>query len=386
MNLFGVADYVALGVVIDGCYDDVNTVLAATYNILFQLVNNTSSYNKLDTVVLVILLGTVEEKLADKTVQMIAERFLDFVAVGYIQVIQESAHSNSNVAKSCPAHNQSSHIVAMTLVQHYVTEIADNYVHVGYTDVDIAPHFIDRIREFCQHMTQKRRRGSSWTILDFGSSAGYDLSGVFMRAVDVTRFASFFSDFFSNNVSLLHGNFLDIVSQRSRISCHPALFRRYDDDHVGADLAKPWPDSEDPIASVFSSMHSVGRHSVEMAYASGGDYFKASGPVAGDWITIVFDSDVYISKIKIQTGLHSEYPLLGGTVEASPRLLKLDASIPSVLCADFVRVGEMGDDEGTSEFNHIQLKLWGRSTRCLRITVTNGDGNDVVFHQIAVYS
>lgn len=378
------AGYVALGVVMDGCRGNGSVLLTSLQNVLFKLVNNTSTYNKLEAVILVILLDSVDDMLADEAVVTIASLFLDAVSVGYIQVIQEPSRSVS----SCTWRNRSADVSSMVLVRHYVVQIADNYLHVGDTDVDVAPNFVEGIREFSRRESQKRNRGASWTLLDFGYAATSDLCGVFMRSTDVVRFAAYFSDFYTGNLSALQNGFLDIVSQRSRIVRRPALLKRRDGndgDGDGSDLKKTWSDADDPTASIYSSMRSVGMHSAELLYASGGGYFKASAPVAGDWITLVFDGDVYVSRIKVQTGLPSgSYPLLGGTVEASPRLLKLDISVPSVLCADFVRVGEIGP--GATEFGNLQSHLWGRPTRCLRITVTSADENDVVFRQVAVYS
>lgn len=376
------AGSIALGVVVDGCHGNSNILLTSLQSSLVKFVNKSSTYDKLEAVVYVILLDSINDTLADDAVVMITDRFLEAVSIGYIQVIQEPTRRIS----TCSWRNRSADICSMALLRQHVAQAADYYLHVGDPDVDVAPNFIDEIKEFSHRESQRRRRGASWTLLDFGYASKSDLSGIFMRSTDVVRFSTYFSDFYTGNISMLLNRFLDIVSQRSRIVRRPALLIRRDGgDGDGSYLEKTWSDADDPPASIFSSMRGVGRHSVELLYASGGDYFRASAPVAGDWITLVFDGDVYVNRIKVQTGLPSgSYPILGGTVEASPRLLKLDRRVPSVLCADFVRVGEIGP--GDTEFGSLQAQLWGRPTRCLRITVTSADENDVVFRQVAVYS
>lgn len=369
----------------DGCYGNSIRVLTSLGNALAQLENNTSTYNQLETVVLVIILGNVNDELADDVIAMIADKFLHSVAIGYFQVIQERLSPVSADPAVCSSRNRSPDVASMALVRHYVAQIADNYLHVGHPDdVVVAPRFVDGIRQFSRRVTGRRRRVKPWTLLSFGPAAGSsDLTGTFVRSPDLLRFAAYLSDFYAGDVSASVGDFLHIVWQRYRIVRYPALFGRHgDEDYDGADLEKPWPDSEDPPALLSTSMRSVGRHSVELFYGSYGGYFRASSPVVDDFVTLVFDEFVFVSRIKIRTGLPSgSLPLVGGVVESSSRLMRV---VPSVRCVDYVRVGELGP--GVTEFNYVTLRLWGRPTRCLRLTVTATDGTDVVFHQIAVES
>jgi len=131
-----------------------------------------------------------------------------------------------------------------------------------------------------------------------------------------------------------------------------------------------------------------------MFFRSDHGYFRASSPRRGDSITIVFDDDdVTLNRLKVDTGLprqggelSDEYSLPGGVVEASPRLLRFDAVQNTVLCADFVKIGEL--KRGVAELDDLRKALWGRTTKCLRVTVkeTDGAGSDVIFAQISVYT
>jgi len=127
---------------------------------------------------------------------------------------------------------------------------------------------------------------------------------------------------------------------------------------------------------------------VDLVYASGGSYFHSSSVTSGDWIAVVFDVEAVIERILVRTGLpDGSLALRSGFVELSPRLLKMDATIPTVVCADFIRVGEIVGK--STELDDVGKSVWGRPTRCLRLTVGelgDSEGNDVVFHQIAVFT
>jgi len=194
---------------------------------------------------------------------------------------------------------------------------------------------------------------------------------------------------------------LDIVTQRVPLVHRPPVFRRRrvsDQAPAAAEqgeeaeyLAKPWPSADDPPAlAVLSSMRGVGPHTVDLVYSGGAGYFRSTAGSAGDWIAVVFESDsVVVDRILVRTGLPDGSLALrsGGFVELSPRLLKLDATVPDVVCADFVRVGDIPAGESTTELSGLARTVWGRPTRCLRLTVAgNSAADDIVFHQIAVFT
>jgi len=279
----------------------------------------------------------------------------------------------------------------MSLLSHYVTTISTYYLHVGGSDILVTTDYVDSVRDFVQRETQRRRRLTTWMVLEF-SMPGDDFLGYFLHVNDLHRFAAFFlmfaDDSNSHNHTLtLQRIFLDIVTQRTSLLRRPPVFRRRGD-LVEDDIQKPWPSADDPAGTVVSSMTAVGSHTIDLVYSSGGGYFRASSIASGDWLAVVFDVEVNIERILIQTGLpDATLALKSGFVELSPRLLKLDTTVPNVVCADFVRVGEI---EGkTTELDNIPKLVWGRPSRCLRLTVSElgeSGGTDVVFHQIAVFT
>jgi len=301
----------------------------------------------------------------------------------------------------------SKHVLAMSLMSQYVTRLSMYYLHLGSSDITVPVDYIDSVRDFVQRETRRRRRLTTWTVLEFSSpthssdsgsaSSNDDFVGYFLHSADLVRFATFFLTFdlhgrdSVNHTATLQRIFLDIVTQRVSLRRRPVLFRlrgivsaESDDE----DIKKPWPSADDPAATVLSSMRPVGSHTVDLVYASGGGYFHASSVTAGDWLAVIFETDVLIGRILVQTGLpDGSLMLRSGFIELSPRLLKLDTSVPSVVCADFVRVGEIAGK--STELNDVAQSVWGRTTRCLRLTVGElGDSaaGDVVFHQIAVFT
>ena len=289
-------------------------------------------------------------------------------------------------------------IEAMSLISEYVATIASHYLHLGSADVVIPSDYMYAVTDFESRETRRRRRLTSWTLLQFGTNSnatvGTEFIGHFFHATDLYRFASFFVAFAAANVgrpnctATLQRIFLDIVTQRVTLCRRPPLFRCRGEVVDGIlDVKKPWPAADDPPATILSSMQPVGSQTVDLAYCSGAGYFHCVSVTPGDWIALVFDAEVSIERILVETGLpDGSLTLSSGFVELSPRLLRLDPAAPSVVCADFVRVGEIVGK--STELVNVAKLIWGRPTRCLRLTVgeLTEAANEVVFHQIAVFS
>jgi len=283
----------------------------------------------------------------------------------------------------------------MSLLSHYVPSTASHYLHLGDVtgDVIVPRDYVESVRDFVHRETRRRRRLTTWTVLEFSSATTDDFLGYFVHATDLHRVATFHRTFDvghtgPNHTLSLQRIFLDIVTQRVSLFRRPPVFRRLVDDVVEEDIKKPWPSSDDPAALVLSSMRPVGTHTVDLVYSSGAGYFQTSSAASGDWIAVIFEVEVTVERVLVRTGLpDGSLTMRSGFVELSPRLLKLDTTAPNVVCADFIRVGEI---EGKStELNDLSRVVWGRTTRCLRVTVGElgeSSGSDIVFHQIAVFT
>ena len=423
-HVFTLLDYVTIGVPVRGSSNRGN--LVQLERTLSSLINQTSTYEKLHNTVLIILLNHLSEKEVNATVSMITRHFTFEVNLGYISIIQEPPsslnHSNRNGFLVEPPADMGiaatgdsisiasreaalwrkldSHIRAMAFAFPYVHYISENYLHIE-DDVEVASHFIESIRDFVRRESRHGRAG--WGLLEFSE---LDFVGKFMRSGDVIKMANFFGAFRSQranaSVEWLYRTFLQVISQRKRRLRKPTLFQRgggNGDDAVADEETrdrffdgglKPWH-SDDPPATIITNMDHVEDHIASFVYASGSGYFQAAAPVEHDWIAIIFDFDVTLDRVKLQTGLSSggkeifgRLSLVAGVLEASPRLLRMDVGRKLIRCADFIKIADVSN--GLAEVDDLKRLLWGRPTRCLRLTVTAADGNDVVFGQIAVYT
>ena len=298
----------------------------------------------------------------------------------------------SPVSWSCTASRQ---VAAMSLLSDYVARTSSHYLHLGdvTADVIVPRDYMDSVRDFVQRETRRRRRLTTWTLLEFSAATVDDFLGYFVHASDLHRLATFHKSFdvghsTPNHTLNLQRILLDIVTQRVSVYRRPPVFRRLLDDVVEDDIEKPWPSADDPAATVLSSMRPVGTHTVDLVYASGAGYFQSSSAASGDWIAVIFETEVLVKRVLVRTGLpDGSLTLKSGFVELSPRLLKLDTSVPNVVCADFVHVGEI--DGKSTELSDVARKVWGRTSRCLRVTVgelADSSAGEVVFHQIAVFT
>jgi len=65
------------------------TTTTVTLDVLSQLVNHTSLYHKLHTIVIVIILNDVDQHAADQFVQKVITNYLYEVSIGFINVLQQ---------------------------------------------------------------------------------------------------------------------------------------------------------------------------------------------------------------------------------------------------------------------------------------------------------
>lgn len=163
----------------------------------------------------------------------------------------------------------------MSLIAHYISTTSTYYLHLGSSNGIIIPRdYVDSVQDYVQRETQRRRRTTTWTLLQFGSPSVQDFLGYFLHSLDLIRFAAFFATFGSagtesNHTSTLKQIFLDIVTQRAALLRRPPVFRCGDsqgDDTVDDDVLKPWPSADDPAATVLSSMHPVGLYLCQLIF------------------------------------------------------------------------------------------------------------------------
>ena len=73
------------------------TTTTVTVDVLSQLVNYTSLYHKLHTVIIVVVLNGVDEHIADEFVQTVTTKYLYDVSIGFIHVLQQRRSQRTTV-------------------------------------------------------------------------------------------------------------------------------------------------------------------------------------------------------------------------------------------------------------------------------------------------
>lgn len=410
-------DYLSIGVAVHNLHpEDSQNGRMVVEQTLESLVNKTSTYEKLHNFVIVILPSQLKEETEHLFVSAIVKKFLYEINIGFLHIVQPAPVLDVGVlipGSKCnfsdtedEKYSTATQIIgeekewavesclqleSMFKVWPYAKSLSENYLHIDDSVAAIS-NFVGAVREFVRIQKMNSR---NWGILEFSK---YAFVGNVMRSYDIIKFVQFFAtvemlNMTSNNAFDL---FRLLLSQKSRLLRTPEVFERTHLIFEGSKTLVEDNDeirwlADDPPGIVMTNMNPIGNHIPGLVYGSKSGYFKALMPQVGDWIVIVFDDDIDLQIVKIKTGQesveipkHREAVLLHGVIEASPKVLKMDTSRNVVTCADFVRIGDVTN--GTAEFANVSKLLWGRKTRCLKLTVTGADGHDIMFRQIAIYS
>ncbi|ESN97267.1 hypothetical protein HELRODRAFT_178391 [Helobdella robusta] len=180
--------------------------------------------------------------------------------------------------------------------------------------------------------------------------------------------------------------------------------------------------SDDPAADVFTNMEAVdSKHTCIKMYGSlSGYYFHAKNVKIGDWIVLAFEEDdVHLSKVVIETGYNNRsglklvnelsgaktekrksnsievshefgnlpYELVEGSLEISPKILKIEVDKNVIRCADFRLLGNVSGYR--TIFDNLMNVYWNSPTKCLKFTVTNvitKMSSDLVIRQLAIFT
>ncbi len=254
-------------------------------------------------------------------------------------------------------------------------------------DVIAAPNFMVAIKDFVK--SQK----IPWAVLEF-SELGF--IGKFFKCEDLRKLAQFMMTFYDEQpIDWLIRYYRLAMAQSREILRKPTLFQ-----HVGLTSSfdtsklnklqdryfdsgeKRWK-GDDPPGTVATNMKPYDTYTPDLAYGSGSGYFWAKDAKRGDAFYIIFESDEKLKRVVVETG-HEKHPddiIRNGILEASPKVLKMDGY--KVTCADWRTIGDF--QQGRVDADHLDKKLGGRSTRCLKITITQGQSEWVLIHQVAVF-
>lgn len=409
-------DYLSVGVAVhhfnpeDSKYG--RTVVEQT---LESLVNKTSTYEKLHNFIAVIISRKMSEQNESLLVRMIVRKFLYEINIGFIHIILLPLSRDMNLllpALNCNVVGALEHITTMETVSDekiwnvhpciqlefmlymwsYAKSLSENYLHMD-DSMEAVRNVIGSVREFIKI---QKANSKNWGLLEFYN---VQFLGNVMHSQDIVKFVEFFARarLLNSTFEMMVDLYCRLLSQTSRLLRTPEVFQSVSSTQrqqeisgeSDGDVDETRFFAEDPPGIVLSNMNHIGIHIPSLVYGSKVGYFKALMPQVGDWIVIVFDDDVVLQRIRIRTGEkmpgipnHNSLSLVTGVVEVSPKVLRLDTSNNFVTCADFVKIGDVGSR--VVEISNFTKLLWGRTTKCLKLTVTDVDDRDIIFHQIAV--
>ena len=255
-------------------------------------------------------------------------------------------------------------------------------------DVVCAPHFIPAIKDFIKKHTKL------WAVLEF-SELGF--IGKLFKSKDLTKLARFMMTFYDEQpIDWLIPYYRMAMAQSKIYLRKPTLFQ-----HIGTTSSfdtskanklkdrffdtgeKKWK-SDDPEASVASDMKKYLSYGPDLAYGGGSGYFWAVSPRKGQAVYVIFDSDEQLTRVVVETG-SSKRPndvLHSAVLEASPKLVELHEN-GTASCAGFRPIGTFRG--GCVDASNLEVTLGGRTTKCLRLLVTDDQTDWAVIAQIAVF-
>ena len=258
----------------------------------------------------------------------------------------------------------------------YSHGLANYYLQLE-DDVIASADFISAIREFVAMQTKP------WIALDF-SELGF--IGKLYRDQDLKRLAEFLKFFYEEQpVDYLYRYFNAILTQKKPISRTPSLFQ-----HIGtksslagkvqqrvdrhfSDASRMY-DSDNPPASVTTSIDEFARYLAALAYGKAAGFFWGRPPVEGDTFRVSFQSKVVLRRVVVETG-NREHPA------DVLRYGRLEVDVAAA-CRRFRSVGEFRGGRVDVTWDKADQK---EAVKCVRIYVTGAQDTWLLIREIAVW-
>ncbi|ELU16400.1 hypothetical protein CAPTEDRAFT_182039 [Capitella teleta] len=347
---------------------------------LSSIIEETPIHHQLEVVVIIVLLDAdrnYNSALADSVLR----KFSFQVSIGFLHLYEPASRSTTNT-----------NVQAIKALAHYANNISTYYMHLD-DDVECAPSFYHQIRHFLS--SKGLRVMSSWSLVEFSEMP---MVGKLVKSTDLRKLAAYLELFSteSDPDDRTLALFRHTMLQGKSVMMKPTLFQRFDSASVlkdrffvGNSVAMQ---GDDPDGLVLTNMQHIGQNGPEFAYRGGQNMFWAKAVSADDWLTIVFEDDVIIDRILIETGFsegHADNPegdgyVLGrAQVELSPKVLRMDAGNNKITCANYKTIGEF--QKGKFDISGLSNKLHGRKTKCLTVRVLESQTDSVMFQKMSVF-
>ena len=364
-----------------------------------SLIDKTSEYDK-SRVVVIVFLADFDYDYNEETVTVLSEKFMPYINMGFIQIVQASKDYYPNLQGLKRNFNdkqdrvtwRAKQVADFAFMFLYSQNISNYYIQIE-DDVVCARNFVVHIEEFIK--TINKSKNAPWALLEF-SELGF--IGKLFKSSDLHKLAQYMLTFYDEQpIDWLITYFRFSMAQKKILLRKPTLFQHMGlkssfDTSKDNKLKDKFFDGgtkrhlgDDPPAKVITKMKHFEKNSPELAYAAGSGIFWAVDLNEGDTLDVVFENSHTLRKVIVETG-NQKTPkdlLKSASVLVSPKLLKMDEKGKTVNCAGFIKVGEIQD--GRAEIDDLEKQLNGTMTKCLRIRIDKSQEEWVVFDQIAVF-
>ncbi len=363
-----------------------------------SIIDNTSIRDRA-TVVVVVFLADFDQEYNEKVVTELTAKYAYYIRMGFLHIVQlpkEFYPKLDGLKRNFGDRPErvkwrAKQVSDFSFMFLYSQNLSQYYIQIE-DDVICAKNFVPAIQSYVKH-----HNSHAWAMLEF-SELGF--IGKLFKSSDLTKLAKYMLTFYDEQpVDWLIRYFRMSMSQKNIYLRKPTLFQ-----HIGLKSSfdtsqdnklkdrffeggsKLWT-SDDPPGRVVTNIVTFDEWYPSLCYDSGSGYFWGKDPKPGDWLYIIFDEPQMLDKVTVETGEYKKGAkdwLANGTLEAAQTLVSYDEQKKSVICSSYTTLGHMED--GRLMAANLQTStLRGIQTRCLKLTVGEGQKNWVIVQQIAVY-
>ncbi|XP_063065203.1 alpha-1,3-mannosyl-glycoprotein 4-beta-N-acetylglucosaminyltransferase C isoform X2 [Engraulis encrasicolus] len=328
-----------------------------------------STKQELSEMVVVVFLADFDKDWVYATAQEISASFNDHVTQGQLLVAHVSRDfyppltglkRNFNDAPDRVTYRSKQNVDYSYLV-HLSANLSQYYLMLE-DDVLCSKRFLSSIRQHVLQMGSKR-----WTTLEF-SKLGY--IGKLYHSSDLPLLARFLYLFYQEMpCDFLLTHFRTLLMQDKVIRMKPSLFQ-----HIGKfssfqgtynklkDEDFQEEPSDNPPATVVTNIVAYAKHPPENAYSQGTDFFWGKSPKKGDYLLVVFQTPLFLSRVSVKTGEEQKDILQSATLLVGHRGPDSHSK-----CSDFHSLGSF--QAGRFEMEDLNQEVKSTVT-CLKIEVT----------------
>ena len=346
------------------------------------------------TVVVMVFLADFDRKYNDEVAKAVTEKFLDYINMGFLQVVQVSKQYYPKLDnlkrnfgdKPNRVKWRSKQVADFAFMFLYSQNISKYYLQIE-DDVISANNFVTAIRDYIR--VQKKQ----WALLEF-SELGF--IGKLFKSKDLWKLAQYMLTFYDEQpidwliryfrMSMAQG---DVRMRKPTLFQHMGLTSSFDtskqnklrDKYFDGGTQVKSVKGDQPSATVITNLTVYDRYTADLAYTSASGYFWAKDPHKGDLIQVIFTQPVRLRRIYIESGTeqHSGDVIKHGQLEVSATLDHMGDN--TALCSNTTNLGKFSE---RLDVDHLENKI-STTVKCLTVSLTETQKEWLIVNQIAVF-